>query len=162
MYGTDMAFSNPEVYISDLAQPLCRRFQAEPTSYELAISTCIILYHFADVVAHVRDAKAHKIADEIAATIPGFHTIRAIANAGKHVELTRHPKSEFVGLRAEHLIRGKGAAFSDGTYISDDTTFSDMPETVVVKTPDGRMHDVLHLCVSVLDGLKGSREFFQV
>jgi hypothetical protein len=146
-----MAFSNPEVYISDLAEPLCRRFQVEPASYELAISSCIILYHFADVVAYIRSAKAHEIADEIATRIPAFHTVRAIANAGKHVELTRHPKSELVGLRAEHLIRGKGAAFSDGTYYSDGSTHSDAPETVVVETPDGMKHDVLHVCMSVLE-----------
>lgn len=157
-----MAFSNPEVYINELARPLCRRFQAEPTSYELAISSCIILYHFADVVAHVRSGKPHEVADEIAAKIPAFHTIRAIANAGKHVELTRHPKSELVGLRAEHLVRGKGAAFSDGTYYSDGSTHSDALETVVVETPDGKTHDVLHVCVSVLEALCGERDLFQV
>ena len=157
-----MAFSNPEVYISDLAEPICRRFQAEPTSYDLAISSCIVLYHFADVVAYVRGAKAPKVADEIAEQIPTFHTVRAIANAGKHVELRRHPKSELVGLRAEHLIRGKGAAFSDGTYYSDGSTHSDARETVVVETPDGKKHDVLHVCLSVLDALKKHRDFFQV
>ncbi len=157
-----MAFSNPQVYLSDLAQPLCLRFEAEPTSYELAISSCIILYHFADVVAHVRRSKAHVVADEIALIIPDFDTIRAIANAGKHVELTRHPKSALVGLRAEHLTRGKGAAFSDGTHYSDGSTHSDAPETVVVGTPDGRKHDVLHVCRSVLSALRGRREYFEV
>ncbi|MCW4460456.1 hypothetical protein OK349_01965 [Sphingomonas sp. BT-65] len=157
-----MAFSNPQVYLSDLALPLCRRFEAEPTSYELAISSCIILYHFADVVAHVRGRKAHEVADEISATIPEFHTVRAIANAGKHVELIRHPKSALVGLRAEHLTRGKGAAFSDGSYFSDGTTWSDMPETVVVETPDGTKHDVLHVCRSVLKSLGENPEYFQV
>jgi hypothetical protein len=149
-----MAFSNPEVYISDLAEPLCRRFQAEPTSYDLAISSCIILYHFADVVAYVRRAKAHMVADEIAKQIPEFHTIRAIANAGKHVELTHHPKSELVGLRAEHLVKGKIPAFSDGS------THYDASETVVVETPDGKKYDVLHVCVLVLRALKAHREFF--
>lgn len=157
-----MAFSNPEVYIEELARPLCHRFQAEPTSYELAISSCIILYHFADVVAHVRAGKPHEVADEIAAKIPAFHTIRAIANAGKHVELTRHPKSELVGLRAEHLIRGKGAAFSDGSHYSDGSTHSDARETVVVETPDGKKHDVLYVCLSVLGSLCRERELFQV
>lgn len=157
-----MAFSNPQVYIDELARPLCHRFQAEPTSYELAISTCIVLYHFADVVAHVRARKPHEVADEIAEKIPAFHTIRAIANAGKHVELTRHPKSELVGLRAEHLIRGKGAAFSDGTYYSDGSSHSDARETVVVETPDGQKHDVLHVCVSVLETLCGEPDLFQV
>lgn len=37
-----------------------------------------------------------------------------------------------------------------------------MPETVVVETPDGRKHDVLHLCVSVLEALTANREYFQV
>ncbi|TYC78789.1 hypothetical protein [Novosphingobium sp. BW1] len=157
-----MAFSNPQVYIDELAAPLCRRFEAEPTAYDLAISTCIILYHFADVVAHVRNGKPHDVAQEIAAKVPAFHTVRAIANAGKHVKLTRHPKSELVGLRAEDLVRGKGAAFSDGSYYSDGTTHSDARETVVVATPDGKKHDVLHVCVSVLESLYREREFFEV
>lgn len=157
-----MAFSIPQVYMDELAAPLCRRFEAEPTAYDLAISTCIVLYHFADVVAHVRGRKPHDVADEIAAKVPAFHTIRAIANAGKHVELTRHPKSELVGLRAEHLIRGQGAAFSDGSYYSDGATHSDASETVVVATPDGKRHDVMHVCVSVLEALYTEREFFEV
>lgn len=156
-----MAFSNPRVYMDELAAPLCRRFEAEPTAYDLAISACVILYHFADVVAHVRGNKPHDVAEEIAAKVPAFHTVRAIANAGKHVELTRHPKSKLVGLRAEHLVREKGAAFSDGSYYSDGTTHSDARETVVVATPDGKKHDVLHICVSVLAGLYSEQEFFQ-
>lgn len=157
-----MAFSNPEVYLSDLAQPLCSRFETEPTSYDLAIASCIILYHFSDVVAHVRGKQPHDIAVEIAERIPEFHTIRAIANAGKHVELTRHPKPELIGLRAEHLVKGKTAAFSDGSFFSDSTTYSDMSETVLVQTPDGNTHDVLLICTSVLKSLKGHPEFFEV
>ena len=157
-----MAFSNPKVYVQELARPLCERFKAEPTSYELAVSSCIILYHFADVVAHVRGRQPHEAADMITEKIPDFSTIRALANAGKHVELTRHPNVDLVGLRAEHLIRGKGAAFSDGAYFSDGSTFSDMPETVVVTTPDGNKHDVLHTCLSVLEQIESTDELFQV
>lgn len=157
-----MAFSNPQVYMDELAAPLCRRFEAEPAAYDLAISTCIILYHFADVVAHVRRSKPHEVAEEIAAKVPAFHTIRAIANAGKHVELTRHPKPELVGLRAEHLVRGKGAAFGDGSSYSHGTAHSDARQTVFVATPHGKRHDVLHVCVSVIAELYRKREFFQV
>lgn len=157
-----MAFSNPEIYVRDLARPLCERFAAEPNSYELAVSSCIVLYHFVDVVAHVRDITPHKAAEMIAEQIPMFSTVRALANAGKHVELTRHPNPEFVGLRAEHLIRGRGAAFSDGSYFSDGSTFADMPETVVVTTPDGNKHDVLQTCLAVLKQIEGTTELFQV
>lgn len=157
-----MAFSNPQVYMDELAGPLCRRLEAEPTAYDLAISSCIILYHFADVVANVRGLTAHDVAEEIAAKFPDFHTIRAIANAGKHVELTRHPKSELVGLRAEHLVRGKGAAFSDGSYFEGNVTWSDMPEAVIVETPEGRLHDVPHLCARVFKALCSDTELFKV
>ena len=148
--------------MDELAGPLCRRLAAEPTAYDLAISSCIVLYHFADVVAHVRGLTAHQIAEEIAAKVPDFHTIRAIANAGKHVELTRHPKSDLVGLRAEHLVRGKGAAFSDGSYFEGNVSWSDMPEAVVVETPEGRLHDVPHLCARVFKALCSDTELFQV
>lgn len=157
-----MAFSTPQVYMDELAEPLCRRLEVEPTAYDLAIATCIILYHFVDVVAHVRGGKAHEVADEIAEKVPDFDTVRAIANAGKHVELTHHPKSELIGLRAEHMVRGKGAAFSDGSYFADNVTCSDMPESVVVETPDGRLHDVPHLCARVFKDLCAVTEFFQV
>jgi hypothetical protein len=157
-----MAFSNPRVYIEELASPLCKRFKAEPTSYDLAISTCIIIYHFADVVAHVRGMQPHEAADLITRRVPNFSTIRALANAGKHVELTRHPDKSLVGLRAEHLIRDKGAAFSGGSYLSDGTTSEEMGETVVVTTPDGVKHDVLSTCLSVLDEISKVREFFYV
>ena len=157
-----MAFSNPEVYLAELAEPLCRRFEAEPTSYDLAIASCIILFHYADVVAHVRAGKAPAIADQIALAVPAFHTVRAIANAGKHVELTRHPVTALIGLRAEHLTKGKGAAFSDGSFFAEGSTWSDMAETIVVETPDGMKHDVLHVCTTVLAALFKNTQFHQV
>lgn len=157
-----MAFLNPGIYLSDLAQPLCRRFEAEPNSYELAIASCIILFHYADVVGHLRRGKPAAIADEIALAVPAFHTVRAIANAGKHVELTRHLVKALVGLRAEHLTKAKGAAFSSGSFFSDGSTWSDMPETVVVETPDGTKHDVLHVCLTVMAALIENREFQRV
>ena len=162
-YYIVMAFSNPEVYLSELARPLYNRFAAEPASYELAISCCVVLYHFADVLGHVRGIKAHQAASMITERIPAFETINALAQAGKHVELTRLRSNDaLVGLRAEDLVRGKGAAFSDGSFYSDGSTHSDAPETVVVTTPDGRKHDVLHTCSVVIESLENQREFLQV
>lgn len=59
-------------------------------------------------------------------------------------------------------MRGGGAAFSDGSYFSDGVTWSDMPNTIVVATPDGIKHDVLHTCKSVVKALREHREFFEV
>jgi hypothetical protein len=157
-----MAFSNPKVYLEELAGPLCRRFESEPESYELAVAACIVLYHYSDVVGHVRGQAGPAMAELIASKIPEFDIIRALANAGKHVELTRHPKQELIGLRAEDLKRGRGAAFSDGSFFSDGSTFSDHPNSIVVTTPDGRKHDVLHTCRSVFASLIADEEFFQV
>ena len=60
---------------------------------------------------------------------PRFQALADIANAGKHLELDRGPRT---GLAAQHFKIGQGAAFSDGTYFSDETTFSDAPEVVRV------------------------------
>jgi hypothetical protein len=156
-----MAFSNPKVYFDELLEPMFRRFSDEPTSYELAISTCIIAYHFSDVVAHVRKITVKTAVEMISAKIPAFETISALANAGKHVELMRHENKALIGLRAEDLKRGKGSAFSDGTYYSDGTTHSDARETIVVVTPDDRKHDILHVCEEVVAGISRHPEFFQ-
>ncbi|MDS9467971.1 hypothetical protein RGQ15_10380 [Paracoccus sp. MBLB3053] len=157
-----MAFSRPRIYLEQLARPMCNRFAAEPTSYDLAIASCNIIYHFADVLAYTRNLQPHVAAQIIAERIPKFETIQALANAGKHVELRRHRNHALNGLKAEDLVRGNAAAFSDGSYFSDGSTFSDMPETVVVTTPDGRLHDVLHTCMEVLVALEESDDFLRV
>ena len=94
-YTWIMAFSNPQVYIDELASPVCRRFEAEPSAYDLAISSCIILYHFADVVAHVRSSTPHAIAEEIAAldnvsevySVTGTYDLVALVRVARHDDL---------------------------------------------------------------------------
>ncbi len=39
---------------------------------------------------------------------------------------------------------------------------TDAREAVVVATPDGKRHDVLHICVSALAALYKEREFFEI
>ena len=65
-------------------------------------------------------------------------------------------------IRDRHIERGRAAAFSDGSYYSDGTTHSDMSETVIVTTPDGIKHDILHTCGTVLVSLESETEFFHV
>ena len=153
-----MAFSQPQVYLDELAKPILERFKAEPDSYDLAVATCIILYHFSDVVGRVRRIKGPVAADQIAEKVPEFATVRALANAGKHVELERHPNTALVGLRAEHMKKGSGAAFNDG---ADGSTKADATRQIVVDTPDGETHDVLHTCNSTFAALIAEQEFLQ-
>lgn len=157
-----MAFSNPEVYLKELAGPLLRRFQAEPDSYDLAVAVCIILYHFADVVGFVRQQTGPAIADELAEQIPYFDLIRALANAGKHVELTRHPNHSLLGLKAEHLVREIHAPnILEANRDCVSGVQSPRPSIMVVM-PDGMKHDVLYLCCSVFASLEAKSEYLQV
>ncbi|GHA40910.1 hypothetical protein GCM10008927_01440 [Amylibacter ulvae] len=157
-----MAFSNPKVYLEKLARPLLERFEKEPNSYELAVSCSIILYHYCDVVAYVRNIKPYVAAKQLTDKVSNFEIIRALANAGKHVELTHHPNKNLLGLKAQDLQIGKGAAFSDGTFFSDGTSFDDSPDTVMVTTPDGETYDVLLICNNVLENLEKEVEFYEV
>ncbi|GAB5458320.1 MAG: hypothetical protein Hens3KO_13500 [Henriciella sp.] len=151
-----MAFSNPDVYVSELARPLFERFEAEPSSYDLAISCCIILYHFSDVLGYVRRVRPHEAAELITERVPAFATVRAIANAGKHVELTRHPNSELIGLRAEHLMTRRDEA------ASPEHAAAIPKETIVVTTPDSETYDVLSICRTALIAIEKEAEFFYV
>ncbi|WP_271588792.1 hypothetical protein [Bradyrhizobium sp. CCBAU 53415] len=69
-----------------------------------------------------------------------------IANASKHFVLDRGRRT---GLSADHFEIGKGAAFSDGSYFCDGTSFSDIPDVVRVQFR-GELIDVLHLCREAL------------
>lgn len=148
--------------MSDLARPIFERFEAEPTSYDLAISCCIILYHFSDVLAHVTQSNPGDAAEKITEKVPEFETIRALANAGKHVELTRHPNSALHGLRAEHLIVGTGVSSGEATHESDVVAAEVPSETIIVTTPDENVHDVLQICRAVLEAIENESDFFKV
>jgi hypothetical protein len=151
--GKKLAFSVPDVYLHELAGPLLARFEAEPKAYDLAIACCIIIYHYADVVAHSEEKRISEVTKELSKRAPHFQVIGGIANSAKHVELTRHADKALIGLRAEHLEVGKGVAFRDGSYFSDGSSFGDMADVVCVKTPDGTLHDVLFLCQETLRAL---------
>lgn len=155
-----MQLADPKTYLEHIAQPLIDRFKSEPASFDLAMASCILLYHYADVVGALKQQKPHVAAAEITAVVPKFDIVRALANAIKHVELTRHPGQKLVGLRADKLQVGPGAAFTDGTFFSDGTSWTDIPDTIVIETPDSGKQDVLFVCSFVLNELMKRKEFF--
>jgi uncharacterized protein YfiM (DUF2279 family) len=78
-----------------------------------------------------------------------FSMIFAIASAAKHLEAQDKRHSALIGLRADSADIGMSAAFTDGTYFSDGTSWNDMPNVVRVKKPDGMPIDVLWLVKTV-------------
>ncbi|ULO24176.1 hypothetical protein [Methylocystis sp. SB2] len=140
----------PREYLDTICRPSFEEFRAEPASIRRAWISAAALYHFADCLEKSRNEGMPIIRERLSVAFPRFQALADIANAGKHLELDRGPRT---GLAAQHFQIGQGAAFSDGTYFSDGTTFSDAPE--VVRVLKGATIDVLGLCEAALAAWEG-------
>ncbi len=132
-------------YWSRIVRPLIGRFELEPTSIELAFAACIAVYHVKDYLPLKLDLRYSWLIDDN----DNFSMIFAIASAAKHLEAQDKRHSALIGLRADSADIGLSAAFTDGTYFSDGTSWNDMPNVVRVKKPDGMPIDVLWLVKTV-------------
>ena len=82
--------SEPAEYLKVVARPIFERFQAEPTAVELAVSTCIVIAHFADVLGkHSGQKDLARVRRGLVALSPSFRVIDAFCNAAKHVEIDK-------------------------------------------------------------------------
>jgi hypothetical protein len=148
-----IGLSVPNLYIKNVIEPTLRRFEAEPTSLELAFATCIFISHIADVIKeHSGDGLA-STREKITAHDHEFAVLSAFAIAAKHVKVTDGRYADFMGLHLDDAEIASGAAFSDGTYFSDGTSFAEHPDTVRIQTPDGHYHDLLFCAQSVVKSL---------
>jgi hypothetical protein len=132
-------------YWARIVKPLIGRFELEPTSIDLAFAACIAVYHVKDYLPLQPDIKNSWLINDN----DNFSIIFAVASAAKHLEAQDVRHSALVGLRADSADIGKSAAFTDGTYFSDGTSWSDMPNVVRVRKPDGTPIDVLWLVKTV-------------
>jgi hypothetical protein len=137
-------------YLDDVCEPNFEDFVREPTSVRKAWASATSLFHFIDCLAIHRGQDVAKIKGEIALQFPTLHALADIANASKHFELNR---GERTGLSADHFRVGSGAAFTDGSYFGDGSSFSESPDVIRVEF-QGNQIDVLHLCREAITFLK--------
>ena len=146
--------SEPAEYLKVVARPIFERFQAEPTAVELAVSTCIVIAHFADVLGkHSGQKDLARVRRGLVALSPSFRVIDAFCNAAKHVEIDKR-HGTLKGLRLDVAEKGRAAAFSDGTYFSDGSSFAQHPNTIRILAPDGRRYDLLFEARKDLEALE--------
>lgn len=150
---SSVGLSVPALFIKNIVEPTLRRFEAEPTSLELAFATCIFISHVADVIKEHTGEALNSARGRIAAYNNEFAVLSAFAIAAKHVKVTDKRYADFMGLHFDDAEIASAAAFSDGTYFSDGTSFAEHPDTVRIQTPDGRYHDLLFCAQSVVKSL---------
>ena len=137
----------PDEYFHTIAEPTVAEFLAEPTSVRRALLACMACYHVIDALAVQRAMKPEQIYPEMVAQQPSLLVIKAVALLAKHVQPTQ---SGFDETRFNHLNPDLGAAFSDGAYFDDGSTWADMPEVVVLESPNFSKTDLTHALQEVM------------
>jgi hypothetical protein len=135
----------PSEYFRELVEPTIAEFAANPASVRHAYAACVFVYHFADVVAVHTGRSKTQVRREIAGIAAEFWTVEGVATVVKHLEATRTT----VRPKAEDTHLGQAAAFSDGAYWSDGSSWAEMPTVVRTRDDAGHPVDVLH-CIRAI------------
>jgi hypothetical protein len=89
----------------------------------------------------------------IEAVFPQFDLDGDVGNAVKHLELNDPRRTSRPGYSISHLKIGPSAAFDDGSYFSDGTSWAES-EDVVRADFSADYVDLLHLCKACLASLE--------
>jgi hypothetical protein len=93
--------------------------------------------HAVDHIAHEHNRDISDISKELIDIAPHFRWISDVANLAKHAELdTRRYKKRTIFTTFKAIHHGPSAAFSDGTYWDDGSSWTDATETVRVLYSD--------------------------
>jgi hypothetical protein len=137
----------PSTYLEVICAPHLQAFEADPTAISKAWGAIVSLGQFADYLAADRNITKRAARKLIEAVFPQFDLVSDIANASKHFELSDPTRTSRAGYSIAHLKIGKSAAFSDGTFFSDGTSW--VQSTDVVRADFANDYvDLLHLCRS--------------
>ncbi len=132
----------PSEYFHELIEPTLDEFESEPTSIRRAYAASVFTYHFTDAAAAYLNCKRERIETDLERLTPAFRLIRAIANMSKHLVL----KPEFNKGRPMPKIQdthiGPAAAFTDGSYWSDGTSWTDSKKVVRITDDNGKLVDI--------------------
>ncbi|MCX7364080.1 MAG: hypothetical protein NTV97_19860 [Alphaproteobacteria bacterium] len=141
----------PNIFLADICEPSVSDLEREPSSLRRAWVAVTALLHFADFLAAERGLSVAAIRIEFYSTYPKFKLVKDIAIASKHFVVTHD--GERKGLSVENTKVGASAAFSDGSYFSDGTSFADHRDVVRVEY-NAEIIDLVHLCKECLAYLK--------
>lgn len=146
--------SKPKNYIEHVMSPMVRRFIDEPSAIDLAIASCIVISQIVDVLKEHGKRDQKDISNEVINVTLAFAIVRSVAEAAKHVEITYSRHGPLKGLRIDDMHLGAEAAFTDGTYFSDGTSWSDSIDVVRIELPNGDIVNLSYLAHSVAQALE--------
>lgn len=158
--------SVPSEFHKLIVTPAIERFKAEPTDLGLCFAACVFLFHFSDVYAEHECPKSidydkflEDTRNKIKTKNPAFDIIHAVGIAAKHVVVRNKKLGIYQNLMTKDLTIDKAAAFSDGTYLTDIDgsahSWTEAKDVITVQTPDGKVHDMLHIVISADTTIKG-------
>ena len=137
--------SDPGYYVREILQPLLARLEDEPDKIELAISICILISHFSEVIAFAKGKDHKTVRADLDSSDSAFSVLHAVSDATKHVEITSNTHGRYRGLKITDIVKSPAGAFSDGMYFDDDTTWDDESYSISVMMPTGHRYDLLIL-----------------
>ncbi|MSP48282.1 MAG: hypothetical protein EXQ95_03035 [Alphaproteobacteria bacterium] len=141
---------NPAEYFDEFVSPAYCDFQGSPVSRRHALQVCMLALHFADAVAVHRGIMVKEVVTDFGSRCPAFLVAEACCLAVKHIRIR---KVAYEGQGLSDIGTGPGAAFTDGAYFDDGTTFSDVGDSVVYAPDGGQPHDLAYVLDQVVSFL---------
>jgi len=142
----------PKAYFERMVLPTYEEFLADNTNVRRAMLACMATHHLMDAIGMEASRKATDVYKELETQCPALNTVKAVCLVAKHIVPTQ---SGFKKYTIDHVKRGRGAAFSDGTYFNDGTTFADSPETIVLSPSQTDISDVSKALDAAVDYFRG-------
>lgn len=140
----------PESYFNDIVLPNVAEFRESPSDIRRALNSAITLHHLSDIYCASRGIPKElgTFRKKIDEKCNGqYKILRAVANCAKHYELT---VKERPAMTLTDIKKQKEPPFSDGTYFSDGTAWTDSPDIVVVNLNDDTAVSLLAVIESVV------------
>jgi hypothetical protein len=134
-------------------KPLVSRFNMEQQSIHLAFAACVAVGHVSD---YLNDAQTSPKSprDWLSFENERYIALRAICDAAKHGEASHKQHGLYLGTNIDDFHVGSAAAFSDGSFFSDDSSWSESADVVRIRIPHMGLVDVSWLLQEVADKIE--------
>lgn len=132
----------PSEYFRELVEPAIVEFENDSTNIRRAYAASVFTYHFADAAAVYLRRDRTGIEEDLERLTPAFALIRAIATMSKHLLLDpkRNKGRPMPRIQDTHI--GQAAAFSDGSFFSDGSSWTNNRNVVRTRDDNNRLVDI--------------------